>query len=224
MPSLGDALELPVCAAVATGERATPMPVPRIWSEGEETRGRFRSLVPGLLRSESGGTAVGLCSTLSGEGTTTMTAGLACALAEGGHRVVVIDGRPDGKGSAAGEPNAAGTVAAPASESLLPLVEFLSTSASGTAMDPVPLRALAADARRRARVVLIDLPPLRESSQALGLSGCLDAIYLVVEAGRERREAIARSVESLTRAGLHVGGLILNKRRRPIPGFLYRRL
>jgi Mrp family chromosome partitioning ATPase len=226
VPSLSSTLQLEAAAHADPDAHPTSAGLPRIWSEGEETRDRFRALVPRLLRPYPESTVVGLCSTRSGEGTTTIAAGMACALAEAGHRVVVVDAHAARPGHTAGAWAAGpGGAVVPGGngQHLLPLdLRALPNPAPGRG--PEPLRALIEEARRTARVVLVDLEPLRESSQVLGLAGCVDAIYLVVEAGRERREAIARSVESLTRTGLPVGGLLLNKRERAIPDFIYRRL
>jgi len=194
--------------------------------EGEDARDGFRSLVPGVLRFHPESSVVGLCSTLPGEGTTTMTAGVACALAEALLPVAVIDARhrqPEGLTSLPTAPSRPATHPA----SLVgPMLERIEIIGSGGLADGSygRLQRLVADTRPRARVVLIDLEPLKTSSQVLGLADCVNAVYLVVEAERERREVIAHSVRRLQRVGLHVAGVLLNKRIRQIPGFLYRRL
>jgi receptor protein-tyrosine kinase len=198
--------------------------MPGIWSAGDDARHRFRSLVPGVLRLSVDAIVVGLCGTLPGEGTSTMAIGLAVAIAEAGHTVVVLDAhaaRPNHLASAwnAGSSSPQPT---PAERALLDRVTL------GTVNEPVAaeaaggLKSAVIAATRRARVTLLDLEPVRESTQTLGLANAVDAIYLVVEAQRERREAIARSVETLTRVGLPVAGVLLNKRPRPLPQFLYR--
>ena len=93
-------------------------------------------------------------------------------------------------------------------------------SASGRTLDG--LVRLLSDAGGRAGIVIVDLEPLRESSQVVSLAGALDAVAIVVQADRERREVVSRSVETLTRAGHRVAGAVLNKRVRRIPAFLYR--
>jgi len=234
LPSVGDSVRMAVVAAVqADGSaRATlsvsPTALPEIWMKGEEARDRFRSLVPGLLRFDPESAVVGLCSTLPGEGTSTVTAGLACALAEARLKVAVIDAQYARPGQTAdlwgGLPSGLAAPAITSGESPLGAIDIIGCSRVADGAAPGRLRRLITEARLGARVVLVDLEPLKESSQVLGLAGCLHAIYLVVEAERERREVIARAVQGLTRAGLQVAGMLLNKRPRPIPDFLYHRL
>lgn len=151
-----------------------------------------------------------------------MAAGLACALAEAHVRVVVIDGhgaRPGQTSTLWGDlrPAVAGT-----GESLPDAIRIASVGRHADGGFPVRLRRLISEARSDARAVLVDLAPLKESPDALGLAGCVDAVYLVVEAERERREVIAHSVQALTRASVPVAGVLLNKRPRRIPDLLYR--
>ena len=229
MPSTGDSIRLATSAvASASGSartlRATPGALPGIWMEGEEVRDRFRSLIPALMRINPGSSAIGLCSTLPGEGTTTMIAGLACAAAEEGS-VIVIDAhcaRPGHTIDLWGQLHYHANPTLATNGSLLHAIEIIGLNHSPESTAPGGLHRLVAEARTGARTILVDLEPLKESSQALSLAGCLDAIYLVVEVERERREVIARSVQSLVRGGLHVAGVLLNKRVREIPDVLYR--
>ena len=229
MPSFGDSVRVAVVAAAdgpaGITPSVSPTSLPDIWMKGEEARDRFRSLVPGLLRFDSESSVVGLCSTLPGEGTSTVTAGLACALAEARLTVAVIDAqcvRPGQTADLWGErPRTLAVPSVASGESLLDNIDIIDCSGFADGAGSGHLRRLVTETRPHARVVLVDLEPLKESSQVLGLAGCLHAVYLVVEAERERREVIARSVQSLTRAGLQVAGMLLNKRPRPIPDFLY---
>lgn len=228
MPSLGDSVRVVLAAAngpARTTLSASPSALPAIWMKGEEVRDRFRSLVPGLLRFDSESSVVGLCSTLAGEGTSTVTAGLACALAESRVTVAVIDAQNLRPGQTAdlwsGSPRPLAMPPMASGGSPLDTINIIGCSRLADGATSGRLRRLVTETRPNARVVLVDLEPLKESSQVLGLAGCLQAVYLVVEAERERREVIARSVQSLTRAGLQVAGMLLNKRPRPIPDFLY---
>jgi receptor protein-tyrosine kinase len=198
--------------------------MPDIWSAGDDARNRFRSLVPGVMRLSGDAIVVGLCSTLRGEGTSTMAIGLAVAIAEAGHTVVVLDAHATRPHHLASAWNAGGSSpqAAPAERALVDRVTLGTVNESVAVAAAGGLKSAVMAATRRARVTLIDLEPVRESTQALGLVDAVDAIYLVVEAQRERREAIARSVETLTRVGLPVAGVLLNKRPRLLPQFLYR--
>lgn len=70
--------------------------------------------------------------------------------------------------------------------------------------------------------IVIDCPPLNKVSSSLTIATMSDAVVLVVEAGRVRREVLQRSIITLEDAGANLLGVVLNKRRYPIPGFIYR--
>jgi Mrp family chromosome partitioning ATPase len=72
--------------------------------------------------------------------------------------------------------------------------------------------------------IIVDGPPVLESPDAAPLSALVDGVVLVVQAGRTKRPVIARSVELLRKAGARVLGTVLNRRRLEIPGFIYRRI
>ena len=78
--------------------------------------------------------------------------------------------------------------------------------------------------RERYDCVVIDCPPLNEANGAMVLAGRADAVILVVEAERVRREVIQRALSVLEDSGAHVLGVVLNKRRYPIPRFIYKML
>jgi hypothetical protein len=72
--------------------------------------------------------------------------------------------------------------------------------------------------------IVIDGPPVLESPDAATLGVVADGILVVVQAGRTKRPVLARSVDLMSRAGGRVLGIVLNRRRLEIPGFIYRRI
>jgi Mrp family chromosome partitioning ATPase len=72
--------------------------------------------------------------------------------------------------------------------------------------------------------MVFDGPPVLESSDAAPIAAITDGVVIVVEAGRTKRPVLQRSVELLRKAGGHVMGSVLNRRRLEIPGFIYRRI
>ncbi len=72
--------------------------------------------------------------------------------------------------------------------------------------------------------VLIDAPPLAESSQTIFLGHLANGIVLVLRANSTRKEAIRRVVAEFEGAGVRVLGAVLNQRRFPIPDAIYTRL
>ncbi len=74
------------------------------------------------------------------------------------------------------------------------------------------------------RFVVVDLPALSEASSAARLASLCDGAVLVIEAERLRREIIQRAKVRLLECDVNLLGVVLNKRRFHIPGWLYRRL
>jgi Mrp family chromosome partitioning ATPase len=72
--------------------------------------------------------------------------------------------------------------------------------------------------------ILIDCGPLHESSDAAVLASNVDGVVIVVEAGRSRRDQIMNAQRTIEQAGGKFLGFVLNKRRYPVPDWLYRRL
>ncbi len=73
--------------------------------------------------------------------------------------------------------------------------------------------------------VIVDMPPWNDGSAALRLSRRMDNLILVVEAERASRHAVARCVQDMRNvAGDRILGVVLNKRRFHVPGWLYHRI
>ena len=72
--------------------------------------------------------------------------------------------------------------------------------------------------------ILIDCRSLKVSSEAAGLASTVDGIVVVVEAGRTRRDEIQNAKRTIEMARGNLLGFILNKRRYPVPQWLYKRL
>jgi Mrp family chromosome partitioning ATPase len=73
-------------------------------------------------------------------------------------------------------------------------------------------------------LVLFDLPSVGEAGGALRLAGLLDGVLLVLEAERVRWQVAQRARQLLLRAESNLLGAVLNKHRRYIPEWLYRRI
>jgi len=72
--------------------------------------------------------------------------------------------------------------------------------------------------------ILIDCRSLRVSSEAAVLSSSVDGVAVVVEAGQTRRDEIMNAQRTIENAGGKFLGFVLNKRRYPVPEWLYKRL
>ena len=85
------------------------------------------------------------------------------------------------------------------------------------------------DVRQRMRAcrnehdaVLIDCGAMDSSSRLIQAAPHADGVVLVVEAGRTQKEQIARAALTIQAAQGKLLGIILNKRRYPVPGWLHR--
>lgn len=206
---------------------------PRPWDVSEDVRDKFRRVRSSVsMVNRQSSLCVAVCSTSRSEGVSWVTAMLGCAMAEENEAVLLIDAnrahpsqnRLFGLEQDLRTPNVQSEMVDVVSRRtskfnisiLMPEqdspkgLEF-----GGSLHDALP------KLRLKNNLILIDCEPLRESSQLLDLAPSIDGVIFVVEAEGEHREVVARNLESIKRAGLRVFGVILNKRKRYIPGWLY---
>jgi Mrp family chromosome partitioning ATPase len=74
------------------------------------------------------------------------------------------------------------------------------------------------------RYVIVDLPAINEVKWAVRAASLCDGVGLVVEAERSRWEAILEAKQQLLMSHANILGVILNKRRFPVPKWLYESL
>jgi Mrp family chromosome partitioning ATPase len=72
--------------------------------------------------------------------------------------------------------------------------------------------------------ILIDCRSVKISSEAAVLGSTVDGVAVVVAAGQTRRAEILNAQRTIETAGGIFLGFVLNKRRYPVPEWLYRRL
>jgi Mrp family chromosome partitioning ATPase len=72
--------------------------------------------------------------------------------------------------------------------------------------------------------ILIDCGSVKDSTDAALLASNVDGIVIVVNAGESRRDEILNSQRMVETAGGKFLGFVLNKRRYPVPEWLYKRL
>ena len=87
-----------------------------------------------------------------------------------------------------------------------------------TGLDPVDALRVSFDN------ILIDCGSLKVSADAAVLSSSVDGVVIVVEAGEARRDEILNAQRTIETAGGKFLGFVLNKRRYPVPEWLYKRL
>ena len=90
-------------------------------------------------------------------------------------------------------------------------------------LEPLQKRELS-ELRARHDWVLVDCGSLDASMELLRLAPLADGVVLVTESGRTAREQVERAAQLIREARGKLLGFVLNKRRYPVPGWLYRGL
>ena len=65
------------------------------------------------------------------------------------------------------------------------------------------------------------MPALDEDGSVVRLAGSCDGLVLVVETERLRWEAVSKARQQLQQWNTNVLGVLLNKRRFPVPNWVY---
>ncbi len=99
-----------------------------------------------------------------------------------------------------------------------------SNSGDETQLDEAAFQQLVATVRDQYSLILVDCPALSQNSFTMRIASRVDGLILVVESGRVRRQALRHAVDELKAMDARLLGVVLNKRRYPIPEFIYRRL
>ena len=208
------------------------------WETNERAREFFEAVKNRVVLSLNGRTPrgiVGVVSCFSGEGTSTVAANLAVRLSrsEGG-RVLLMhaNGRPR-RQRLARLFNVRGTleegeVSVDSENKRVVLrptrvgdrIDLLSGLSSD--LGPKAVKRILGGLKNRYAFVVVDLPPVLADSSALRWAGVVDGVVIVLEAERVRWEAALRGKRLLEEAGARILGAVLNKRRYPIPGWLYK--
>jgi capsular exopolysaccharide synthesis family protein len=71
--------------------------------------------------------------------------------------------------------------------------------------------------------VIIDAPPVVTSPETPPMTGFVDGVIVVVHAGKTKREVVLRALNSIESFKGRVLGVVLNRKRYYIPGFIYKR-
>jgi protein-tyrosine kinase len=72
--------------------------------------------------------------------------------------------------------------------------------------------------------ILIDCRSLKDSADVGVLAASVDGVVIVVDAGESRRDEILNAQRTIETAGGNFLGFVMNKRKYPVPEWLYRRL
>jgi capsular exopolysaccharide synthesis family protein len=97
-------------------------------------------------------------------------------------------------------------------------------SDSSSLLKSARLGARLSELRSEFDYVLIDVPPLNQYADAIGLGQLTDGVVLILEANSTRRESAKKVTESLRASNVPILGAVLNRRTYPIPQTFYQRL
>ena len=78
--------------------------------------------------------------------------------------------------------------------------------------------------RQKFDYVILDAPPVTGYAETKVMGKKVDGVILVIESGKTRKQVAIRAKQEMEDAGAKVLGVILNRRRHHIPGWIYRRL
>jgi non-specific protein-tyrosine kinase len=225
------ALDLPVIGLIARIEAQTEGEPHSATEPRSPVAEAFRALRTNLQFSAVDRTLHTLLITSIGpkEGKSTVAANLATVMAQGGHRVILVDAdlRRPRMHRLLGVPNRVGL-----SDLFVrnPLeingaarpwrIENLSLLTSG-GLPPNPAELLASEklgmifdeVKKKYEYVVIDSPPASVVTDATILAARVDGVILVVEPKRTRLAAAVQVVSQMRRAGANVAGLVVNNIR-----------
>lgn len=72
--------------------------------------------------------------------------------------------------------------------------------------------------------VVFDAPAIASSPETAPMCSYVDGVVVVVQTGKTKREIVQHSLDSIARYDGNVLGVILNRKKYYIPGFLYKRI
>lgn len=198
---------------------------------------QIQALLVAIMRmiDKEGSAVIAITGSTAGEGATTIASSLAkVASQQEWCRVVLMDGsrppqEPDEQQDffkAPPEPQdiSAGTNLPSLLKNSRELALMPTMSRGVQLRSPETLRTLYTTLREAVNLVIIDCPPIMEANETLSLAAAADGVILVIEENRARIAVVRRARVMLERAGAKIIGVVLNKRERIIPSFLYNKI
>lgn len=86
------------------------------------------------------------------------------------------------------------------------------------------IEALFEEMKKEFDLILLDSPPAKTNMECILLSRSVDGVVLVVEAEKTRWQAVDKVKTSIEDRDGKILGVVLNKRRYPIPSFIYNKI
>jgi capsular exopolysaccharide synthesis family protein len=175
-----------------------------------------------------------------GEGVSTVAANISAMLAQGrGGRVLLVDTNircpsthqifktrldPGLANIPAAEYDYGDIIVSERFKNLHILAAGTPNGSSPRILQPTQFAKLINSMKKDYRHVVFDMPALKENHLSARLASLCDAVVLVVEAERLRWEVLLEAKAQLLKWNANMVGVVLNKRRFPIPEWLYQML
>jgi capsular exopolysaccharide synthesis family protein len=205
-----------------------------------EVLSQLGNLVEALAQHPASPRTIGFASPGRGEGTSTCVATLGAYLASRHARVLMVDANPhhptlhtiarvDQRPGLSDLVNGDITLEAAPRVTSVPELYVLPSGAprsNGSNGRLVP-SAIHDQLLRYANLfdfVLVDCPPINAYGDAASIAAACEAVILVIDGNKTRREAAQSSKSHLTRAHCTLLGVFMNRRKFYIPQFVYNRL
>ena len=212
-------------------------------AKSSETLSQIQSLaqrIQAMLSTKSAqGRVIGVTSCVRREGVSVVAANLAsCAADLSPGKVLLVDANPRRAAVASrfgvrpspgladclsGELAAQECITGTTHENLFVLPAGPSDPHPGRFADARAIH-LTENLRQDFELIVIDLPPASEMDETVLASQLVDGFLLVLESERTRRQVAQRVKRQFEQVNARVLGVVLNKRKNHIPGWLYHRL
>jgi capsular exopolysaccharide synthesis family protein len=219
---------------------------PALWDIPSKVKGHYdvlsERIISGLNGSARSLRLLAITGLQRGEGVSAVAANLASALSRAtGARVLLVDANFTSPSqhkifrveSTAGLANVLSNGNTCADVTFASPVENLSLMPAGSingdgnlaeVVKPDKLARLLKHLKKDYRYVIVDMPAIEEVNWAVRVAGQCDGVGLVVEAEKCRWETVQAAKERLLMSKANVLGVILTKRRFPVPRWLYEAL
>ncbi len=213
-----------------SGGLVIPEPSAAAHLSADEVR-RLRAAVEQRVQAGAGGSVLGVTSAVRREGRSTVAANLAAALAEIGHRTVLVDldlrspsidrltGTKADDGLVAALDDPARVLANVQHHGRLAVLPAAPVASPTAVLGSSEFGDLLQRLRAEYDFVVLDTPAILTSADPTDLAELVDGFLVVAGAGRVQRQQLDAALSSADLAGMRVVGVVLNEvKARDLPG------
>jgi len=224
--SVAEVTDQPLLGALRTtkaigGGLVIPEPSTAAHLSADEVR-RLRAAVEQRVQTAGGSSVLGVTSAVRREGRSTVAANLAAALAEIGHRTVLVDldlrspsvdrltGTTASEGLVAALDDPAGVLSHVQQKGRLAVLPAAAVASPTAVLGSGEFADLLQRLRAEYEFVVLDTPAILTSADPTDLADLVDGFLVVAGAGRVQRQQLDSALSSADLAGMRVVGVVLN--------------